>query len=220
MQRKVKKQVKKKDIQPKELKLKLFSKRNTKRQQDEKIQIIKKRDKPKKQKKPKKPIVFRGIVIRHPNKERLSKAKKAILGLILVLMLLYGSQYAFLKWQMTRYDEINYSCVGMSYDAEQFFESIGIHTVERRVVGEHRWVAIELFGNYIEFETTMNLFFFHIVTPGMEGQPIEQSEGFFQDGKAIVQVHSNYELHINLKDWKVICVENGTYNSWILNLFP
>lgn len=176
--------------------------------------------KAKKPKGPKKPIILHGVALRDPNKKKMKRWKKVVLALVLVFMLLYLGQYVFLKWQMTKYDEDKYSCVGMSYDAEQFFESIGIHTIQRRVVGEHRWVAVEILGSYVDFEPTLNLLGFHLVTKGMEGAAIYQSEGFFNNGQTIKKVANSTELYTALTDWQKLGEETGTENSWILNFFP
>ena len=143
-----------------------------------------------------------------------SRKKIILLTIILVLLLIVCGQYVITKLQMATYDVRDYACVHMSHDMEEFFESLGFNTVQRRVQYEHRWIAIEVLpGCYVEYESTLRLFFNHIVTEDMIDKPIYQSEGFYKDGEEIVHVNNHDDMHFKLKDWEKIGTEEGPANE-------
>jgi hypothetical protein len=109
----------------------------------------------------------------------------------------------------------------MSYDAEKFFEGLGFHTVQRRVMGVHRWVAIELWdGFYVDYESTLGLFGVHLINDEMVNQYVYQSEGFFDHGVELVRVKTIPDIHNNLDDWEIIGMENGSSNLWFFESLP
>ena len=166
----------------------------------------------------------------HMKKETKQKITKGGTIILILILMVAGFQLILIKWQMSRYrtpsfSDINdyrqYMCVQMSYDDEKYFEQLGFHVVERRVENQHRWIAIEIGPDiYIDFECTLNLLGTHIVTDQMVNQPIEQSEGFFQNGKEIVHVSSTLQEYDALKDWKVIGTEGPSSNIGIFRLIP
>ena len=168
--------------------------------------------------------------IRHPSKETKHKVTKWTTVFLIIVFMLVGVQYAFMKWQISRYtlphyEGVNqyreYACVQMSFDAEKAWEEAGFHVVQRRVLNEHRWIAIEtLPGIYINFESTLDLLGFNLITQNMTGKMIYQSEGFFKNGKQIVAAPTSLSMHGALTDWKPIGHEsewsNIGYFSWVM----
>jgi hypothetical protein len=125
--------------------------------------------------------------------------------LVIIAAIILLAQYVFMKYQMSMYNiDDGYTCVWMSYDAEKFFEGLGFNTVQRRVEGIHRWIAIELWdGMYVDYESTLNILGMHLVNKEMRGKPIQQSEGYFSGDTALVTINDLYDMHTKLKDWKV-----------------
>jgi hypothetical protein len=168
--------------------------------------------------------------MRHPSPEAKRKVTKWTTVFIIIVFILVGTQYAFMKWQIMRYQQPyyegvdqyrEYACVQMSYDAEQFWEQTGFHTVQRRVENEHRWIAVEILpGIYIEFESTLNLFGMHLITQDMTKKMVYQSEGFYKNGKEIVNAPTTLSMHGALTDWKQMWYEkeqsNIGYFSWVM----
>jgi hypothetical protein len=168
--------------------------------------------------------------LRHPSKETRRKVTKWTTVFIVILFILIGIQYAVMKWQMTKYqlphyenvDQYReYACVQMSYDAEKQWEELGFHVVQRRVMSEHRWIAIEMLpGVYVEFESTLNILGMHLITPSMTKKMIYQSEGFFENGKQIINAPTSLSMHGALTDWKAMWYEkdqsNIGYFSWVI----
>ena len=142
--------------------------------------------------------------------ERGIKRKKRIIKVVKVIVIIAAiillAQYSYMKYQMSQYNiDDGYTCVAMSYDKENFFEGLGFRTVQRRVEGVHRWIAIEIWdGVFIDYESTLNLFGVYLINKEMRGKPIYQSEGFFDKGKEIVNVSSISDMHTALKDWIVV----------------
>ena len=168
--------------------------------------------------------------LRYPSKETKHKVTKWTSVFLILLFILIGAQYAFTKWQMSKYylsdyDTVEqyreYACVQMSYDAEKAWEGAGFHVVQRRVLNEHRWIAIETFpGYFVEFESTLNILGMHLITPSMTKKMIYQSEGFFENGKQMVNAPTSLSMHGALTDWKPMWYEkeqsNIGYFSWMI----
>jgi hypothetical protein len=183
--------------------------------------LISYRNKPKK-KNTKKPFFLkRNIkpIFTPKTRIRITKIAKVLVVIALIVM---GIQYAYMKYQISKYSiDDGYTCVHMSYEKEKFFEGIGFNVVQRRVEGVHRWVAIELWdGYYVDYESTLNFFGLHLVNEEMTGENIQQSEGFFKNGKEVVKVKTIWDMHTNLKDWKVIDKEGQNTNIEIFENLP
>jgi len=158
----------------------------------------------------------------HKKMKKTSRRMKILKVIIIVALLIIVAQYAFMKYQMTRYTiDDGYACVHMSYDAEKFFEGLGFRVVQRRVDGVHRWIAIELWdGMYVDYESTLNIFGLYLINKRMTGQYIWQSEGFFENGQEIVKVKSEREMHTKLSDWKIIGEVGYNTNIQFFEMLP
>ena len=187
----------------------------------EKIALV-----PEKTKEVLKKIKKKKIKIKKPTQKTKKQVTKLGAIILILILMIFTFQYVLIKWQMSKYelpyyvnidDYREYACVQMSYDAEQGWESVGFHVVQRRVEGVHRWIAVELLpGWYVDFESTLNVLGMHAVSEEMHGKDIFQSEGFFVGAKEIVHIGTTREMHGGLTDWEKIGVESTGSN---LNLF-
>lgn len=160
----------------------------------------------KNKRKTRKPLLLMSRNDVHKKIKKRSRGIKVLKVIVMVALLIMVAQYAFMRYQMARYTiDDGYACVHMSYDAEKFFEGLGFNVVQRRVDGVHRWIAIEIWdGVFIDYESTLNIFGLYLINERMTGQYIWQSEGFFKDGKEIINIKSEREMHTKLSDWKII----------------